>query len=207
MLPSCTFRWGQRHTVPETCSACAHTGSQSTDTSTTTRYHGQNTHTNTYCTLMFPIVDTSPGAEGQRFPVRLCLYLSFTTACCELISLMCLRVQGYNESLHQFLLNTLCACWYWNRVQLQGFPLCFRFPVQNVQSVQVQESTKIGDARVDAAQCPVLCVLSVIDFCMCVSLATRHLYLLQPMVRSLTYEWTAPWRLGKSLTCCYTSLG
>lgn len=44
MLPSCGFRGGRRHTLPEICSACAHTGSQSTDTSTTTRYNKQ-THT------------------------------------------------------------------------------------------------------------------------------------------------------------------
>lgn len=35
-----------------------------------------------------------------------------------------------------------CVCFYFNRFQLQteGFPFCFRFPVQNVQSVQIQES-------------------------------------------------------------------
>ncbi|XP_041803654.1 ras association domain-containing protein 4a isoform X2 [Chelmon rostratus] len=46
-----------------------------------------------------------PGAEGQKFPVRVCLYLGFTTVCCELISLMCHTVQSYKELLHQFLLN------------------------------------------------------------------------------------------------------
>lgn len=136
MLPSCRFRGGQRHTLPETCSACAHTGSQSTATSTTTRYNKQNMHTAR--TLMYPVVDTSPGAEGQKFPVRVCLYLGFTTVCCELISLMCHTVQSYKELLHQFLLNAVCVCvLLLNRFQLQGFPFCFRFPVQNVQGFQV----------------------------------------------------------------------
>lgn len=37
-LPSCRFRGGQRLEAPETCSACARTGSPSTATSTTTRW-------------------------------------------------------------------------------------------------------------------------------------------------------------------------
>lgn len=89
---------------------------------------------------MCPVVDTSPVAEGQKFPARLCLYLSFTTVCSKLISLMYPRVQGYNEFLHQFLLNTVCVLLL-NRFQLQGFPFCFRFPIQNVQGVQVPSTS------------------------------------------------------------------
>lgn len=71
MLPSCVFRGGQRLTLPETCSACAHTGSQSTATSTTIRYINRTRIT--VHPLMFLVVDTSPGAEGQCFPVWVCL--------------------------------------------------------------------------------------------------------------------------------------
>lgn len=77
--------------------------------------------------FMYPVVDTSPGAEGQRLPV---LVLSLTIARCGLITLMCHRVQGYTAFLHRFLLNTECVCvcvLLLNGFQLQteGFPFCF----------------------------------------------------------------------------------
>lgn len=67
-------------------------------------------------TLMYPVVDTSPGAEGQWFPMWVCLNLCEFHNSLLLISLMCHRIQGYTEFLHQFLLNIprcVCVCCYW----------------------------------------------------------------------------------------------
>lgn len=97
--------------------------------------------------LMYPVVDISPGAEGQRLPA---LVLSFTIACCGLISLMCHRVQGYTAFLHQFLLKTVCVLLL-NRFQLQteGFPFCFscskcpRIPAQIRQSQMLMKQSAL----------------------------------------------------------------
>lgn len=114
---------------------------------------------------MYPVVDTSPGAEGQWFPVRVCLNLclAFTIACCGLISLMYHRIEGYTEFLHQFLVNTPCVCvLLLNRFQLQTkeFPLCFRFPVQNERwsspgiPAKTTQVTSIYDDDISSTLCP-----------------------------------------------------
>lgn len=62
-------------------------------------------------TVMYPVVDTSPGAERQWFPVWVCLNLCMFHNSPLLISLMCHRIQGYTEFLHLFLLNVPhCTC-------------------------------------------------------------------------------------------------
>lgn len=156
MLPSCRFRGGQRPTVPETCSACAHTGSQSTDTSTTTRYHKQNTHTRTY-------FDVSrcwhiASRRWAEFPARLCLYLSFTTICYELISLMRLRVQTTVQWVPSSVSpeSSVCCC-YWTDSSYRDFlsASAFLFEMFKVFKSQVR------------------CVFSVIHFCVYVFLATQ----------------------------------
>lgn len=72
--------------------------------------------------LMYPVVDTSPGAERQRLPVWVCLHLCmFHNKLLLLIPLLCHWIQGYTEALYLFLLNIPhCACLLLlNRFQLQ----------------------------------------------------------------------------------------
>lgn len=91
-LPSCRFRGGRKHAAPETCSACARTGSPSTDTSTTTRWakapprdHG------------VPAADVPAGVEGLVHPVQFW--------CGPLWG-----VQSHDEVIIQALQNTKCVC-------------------------------------------------------------------------------------------------
>lgn len=140
MLPSCVFRGGQRLTLPETCSACAHTGSQSTATSTTIRYNKQNTHNSTPVNVSGCWhISRCRGAVLSCVGVPV-LLLSFTIASCDLISLMCHREEKkrrYTVFLHQSLRYNKCML-FLNRVQVQTerFPFCFRLPVENVQGTQ-----------------------------------------------------------------------
>lgn len=100
-LPSCTSRGGQRHTVPEICSACAHTDSPSTDTSTTTRYQEQN--------IMWcgPLL-TQLREHGGVLSCLIVLVFEFSWwPAVRWFHLMCLQVQGFIR----YLLNTLCRCW------------------------------------------------------------------------------------------------
>lgn len=107
MLPSCRFRGGQRPTLPETCSACAHTGSQSTDTSTTTRYHKQNTHTRTYFDVSrFWHIASRRWAEASCSIVPV---LEFHNHLLWDKFINTPQSKGYNELLHQFLLILVCV--------------------------------------------------------------------------------------------------
>lgn len=76
-----------------------------------------------------PFVDASAGAEGRTFPVWLCLYLSFVTACCELNLLTCLTAQGYKVTLRflQFMsvdIETIPA----GRISLLFYSSCSKCP-------------------------------------------------------------------------------
>ena len=136
---------------------------------------------------MCPIVDTSPGAEGQWFPV-----LCFIIACLGLISLICQRIKGYTSICHQFLLNTTCLCVIIGQIPAadRGISFLFldsQFTMCNVFKMSRNPCSNQG-ATSDEATFLILCVLSVLDLYISVFLAFRHLYLLQPTVRSLTYE-------------------
>lgn len=100
-LPSCTSRGGQRHTVPEICSACARTDSPSTDTSTTTRYQEQSIM---WCD---PLLTQLREHRGVLSCLIVLVFEFSRWPAVRWFHLMCLQVRGFIR----YLPNTVCRCW------------------------------------------------------------------------------------------------
>lgn len=85
--------------------------------------------------VMWPTVDTTPGTRRRAFLFDCARFWVFAEACCEMISFNVPPSPRLHQVSPEHSLSLLAE----NGFQLQGFPLCFRYPVQNVQGVQVQE--------------------------------------------------------------------
>lgn len=116
-LPSCRFREGQRLAAPETCSACAHTGSPSTGTSTTTRWGNKRAHV--LYDHSVPGAGKPAGVEGLVLPVAP-------------------HCKSHDEVIGPPL-QTQLVCVGFSRFQLEGFPYSFLFKTFKV----FQESLKL----------------------------------------------------------------
>lgn len=116
--------------------------------------------------VMWPTVDTTLGTRRCAFLLDCARFWVFVVACCEMISFNVPPSPRLHQVSPEHSLSLLAE----NGFQLQGFPLCFIFPVQNVQGVQVQEQVLIQ--RNPQA----FCVLSVKDFCTFLSSALSFVY-------------------------------
>lgn len=154
-LPSCRFKEGRRLAAPETCSACAHTGSPSTGTSTTTRWAKERA-----CSV--------PSECSWRR--HTCRRGGAGASCCT--SLWKPR-WGHRPAATE---HGLCVCVLaFSKFQLEGFPYSFLFKTFRV----FQESLK-WEMRVSVCSstfCPLSCrcvyVFSLLPPDVCVHSSVR----------------------------------